>query len=131
MQVNKHGSFYIRSGWPTKIIDAMDGYAQNSYIFSPNNELLAVDQIGVGRVMVRALRYWAAVLGITVETKNAQGILHTLTDLGRLIAQYDPYCQRTGTLWLLHRNLARNFEDATAWAWAFNLVSVRDKYWFA
>ncbi|WP_304634464.1 DUF4007 family protein [uncultured Oscillibacter sp.] len=72
MQINKHGSFYIRNGWPTKIIDAMDAQGRNSYIFSPNNELPAVDQIGVGRVMVKALRYWAAVLGITVESKTQQ-----------------------------------------------------------
>lgn len=120
MQINKHGSFYIRNGWPTKIFDVMDPQHQSSYIFSPSNELAAVDQIGVGRVMVKALRYWGTVLGITAETKNQQGILHTLTDLGRLIAQYDPYCQRRGTLWLLHRNLSHNLEEATAWSWAFN-----------
>ena len=68
MQINKHGPFYIRNGWPTKIIDAMAPQGRNSYIFSPNNELAAVDQIGVGRVIVKTLRYWAAVLGITVET---------------------------------------------------------------
>lgn len=50
----------------------MDAQGRNSYIFSPNNELPAVDQIGVGRVMVKALRYWAAVLGITVESKTQQ-----------------------------------------------------------
>ena len=125
MQINKHGSFYIRNGWPTKIIDTMDAQTQSSYIFSPSNELSAVDQIGVGRVMVKALRYWATVLGITEETKNQQGILHSLTGLGRMIAQYDPYCQRAGTLWLLHRNLARNLEEATAWSWAFNLYSAK------
>lgn len=27
MQINKHGSFYIRNGWPTKIIDAVDNNA--------------------------------------------------------------------------------------------------------
>lgn len=125
MQINKHGSFYIRNGWPTKIIDAMDPQTHNSYIFSPNNELTAVDQIGVGRVMVKALRYWGAVLGVTSEIKNQQGVLHTLTDIGHLIAQHDPYCQRVGTLWLLHRNLARNIEDATAWSWAFNLYAAK------
>ena len=121
MQINKHGSFYIRNGWPTKIIDAMDAQGRNSYIFSPNNELPAVDQIGVGRVMVKALRYWAAVLGITVESKTQQGVLHTLTSFGEMIAEYDPYCQRVGTLWLLHRNLSGSIEGAAAWSVACNL----------
>lgn len=117
MQINKHGSFYIRNGWPTKIVDAIQ---EDANIFSPNNELKAVDAIGVGRVMVKALRYWSVVLGIAIEGKNQQGICHTLTDLGRKIAVDDPYCRSIGTLWLLHRNLACNIDEATAWAWAFN-----------
>lgn len=125
MQINKHGSFYIRNGWPTKIIDTIDKETNSTYIFSPNNELQAVDQIGVGRVMIKALRYWSAVLGITLESKTQQGVLHTLSNLGRFIAKYDPYCQRTGTLWLLHRNLACNEDEATAWAWAFNMYAAK------
>ena len=125
MQINKHGSFYIRNGWPTKIIDTMDKQTQNTHIFSPNNELEAVDLIGVGRVMVKALRYWASASGITVESKTPQGVVHSLSEIGTLIAQYDPYCRHLGTLWLLHRNLARNFEEATAWAWAFNIYTAK------
>ena len=60
MQINKHSSFYLRNGWPTKIIDAIPG---NPYIFSPANELAAVDSLGVGRVMVKAMRYWAYTTG--------------------------------------------------------------------
>ena len=63
MQISKHGSFYIRNGWPTKIMDAL----REPHIFSPNNELYAVDTIGVGRVMIKAMRYWATVLGIASE----------------------------------------------------------------
>ena len=117
MQINKHGSFYLRNGWPTKILDAIQG---NPYIFSPANELDAVDTLGVGRVMVKAMRYWAYTTGITLETKDQQGVYHTLSELGECIFQYDPYCQNEGTLWLLHRNLARDYENATMWAWAFN-----------
>lgn len=122
MQINKHGSFYIRNGWPTKIIDAVN-FDQN--IFSPNNEANAVDNIGVGRVMIKALRYWSTVLGITFEGKNQQGICHQFTNLGNKIREYDPYCQTIGTLWLLHRNLACDISDATAWAWAFNNYPVK------
>ena len=117
MQINKHGSFYIRNGWPTKIIDAVN---ENANVFSPNNEANAVDNIGVGRVMVKALRYWSTSMGITIEGKNQQGICHSLSSLGEMIDKYDPYCQSIGTLWLLHRNLSCNIDEATAWAWAFN-----------
>lgn len=117
MQINKHSSFYIRNGWPTKIIDAVN---ENANVFSPNNEANAVDSMGVGRVMVKALRYWSTSMGITEEGKNQQGICHKLSKLGEMINRYDPYCQAIGTLWLLHRNLSCNIEEATAWAWAFN-----------
>lgn len=73
MQINKHGSFYIRNGWPTKIMDAI---TNDPLVFSPNNELNAVDVIGVGRVMVKSMRYWASVMGIAVEAKIPQGVFH-------------------------------------------------------
>lgn len=120
MQINKHGSFYIRNGWPTKVIDAI---LRDDHIYSPNNELLAVDTIGVGRVMIKSMRYWATVLGLASEGKDQQGVCHNLTPLGELISECDPYCTDLGTLWLLHRNLARNEDEATAWYWAFNVLT--------
>lgn len=117
MQINKHGSFYIRNGWPTKIMDAV---SNDALVFSPNKELDAVDNIGVGRVMIKAMRYWATAMGLTVEFKTQSGVSHELTGLGRVLSLSDPYFQNKGTLWLLHRNLARNIDDATAWYWAFN-----------
>ena len=123
MQINKHSSFYLRNGWPTKIIDVIH---EHPYIFSPVNEHEAVDTLGVGRVMVKAMRYWAYTTGITLETKDQQGVYHALSELGSCIEQYDPYCQDIGTLWLLHRNLARDEENATMWEWAFNSFRQRE-----
>ena len=82
MMINKHGSFYIRNGWPTKIID---GIQKEKHIFSPNNELNAVDELGVGRVMVKAMRYWTQVLGLAEEEKGQQGIANILSPLANLI----------------------------------------------
>ena len=122
MQINKHGSFYIRNGWPTKVIDAVKN---NNYIFSPNNELAAIDGIGVGRIMIKAMRYWSVVLGLTYETKTSQGVFHSLTELGEIIFKYDPYCQNIGSLWLMHRSLSCNKDSATAWYWAFNEMNAK------
>ena len=44
----------MRSGWGTKIIQAVE---EDDTIFSPSNEQKAVDRIGLGRVMIKALRY--------------------------------------------------------------------------
>lgn len=118
--IGRHGSFYVRNGWPTKILEAI---SENEAIFSPNKELEAVDEIGVGRVMIKAMRYWANALGIAKENKTSQGVIIKPTCLGKLIKEYDPYFQNTGSLWLLHRNLTRLDSEATAWYWAFNLFN--------
>ena len=118
MQINKHGTFYIRNGWPTKIVDTV---TNSPHIFSPAFERDAVDEMGVGRVMVKAMRYWAYATGITEEIKEPQGVQHRLTELGNFVADFDLYCQKIGTLWLMHRSLATDLNNTTAWAWAFNL----------
>lgn len=117
MVINKHGSFYLRSGWGTKIIQAVES---DDMIFTPAKELDAVDKIGLGRVMIRALRYWADASGLVSEKKIQGGIKKRRTTLFDLIAENDRYFQKPGSLLLLHRNLATNKENATAWYWAFN-----------
>ena len=117
MVINKHGSFYLRSGWGTKIIQAVEA---NDMIFSPANEQEAVDRIGLGRVMIKALRYWADASGLTTEDKAQGGIVERRTALFDLLETNDRYFQKPGSLLLLHRNIALNEESATAWYWAFN-----------
>lgn len=117
MIINKHGSFYLRSGWGTKILQAV---CEDDMIFTPANELKAVDNIGLGRVMIKALRYWSDATGLTMEQKIQGGIKQEKTELFDLIEKYDRYFQKIGSLLLVHRNLARNASNATAWYWAFN-----------
>ena len=117
MVINKHGSFYLRSGWGTKIIQAVEA---DNMIFSPANEQEAVDRIGLGRVMIKALRYWADASGLTTEEKVQGGIAERRTNLFDLLEANDRYFQKPGSLLLLHRNIALNEENATAWYWAFN-----------
>ena len=117
MVINKHGSFYLRSGWGTKIIQAVEA---DDMVFSPVNEQEAVDRIGLGRVMIKALRYWADASGLTTEEKVQGGIAERRTDLFDLLEANDRYFQKPGSLLLLHRNIALNEENATAWYWAFN-----------
>ena len=117
MIINKHGSFYLRRGWGTKIVQAVEA---DTMIFSPSKEQEAVDRIGLGRVMIKALRYWADVSGLTVEEKKQGGIAEKRTYLFNLIEANDRYFQKSGSLLLLHRNIALNKENATAWYWAFN-----------
>ncbi len=117
MVVNKHGSFYMRSGWGTKIIQAVE---QDDAIFAPAKEPDAIDNIGVGRVMITAMRYWADVMGLTTEVKTNNVIRKIPTELFNLLKSYDPYFQKLGTLLLMHRNTVVNEQEATAWYWLFN-----------
>lgn len=117
MVINKHGSFYMRSGWGTKIIDAVSEYPD---IFSPSREQTAIDTIGLGRIMIKALRYWAGAMGLCIEKKGNASIILIPTDEFRVIAEKDKYFQRNVSLLLMHRNLANNKDNATAWYWFFN-----------
>ncbi len=117
MVLNKHGSFYMRSGWGTKIQQAVNSDAA---IFAPANEQDAIDEIGLGRVMIKALRYWSDAMGLTYEKKEQNVIKKYKTSLFAYIENYDPYFQKLGTLVLLHRNIVNNIDEATAWYWLFN-----------
>ncbi len=117
MVINKHGSFYMRSGWGTKIIEAVSDHPD---IFSPANEQVAVDEIGLGRIMIKALRYWAGAIRLCTEEKGNAGIVLNPTDEFNIIALRDKYFQKNESLLLMHRNLATNVDEATAWYWLFN-----------
>ena len=117
MVVNKHGSFYMRSGWGTKIIQAVE---EDDMIFTPSNEQQAIDNIGLGRIMIKALRYWSEAMQLTREEKTKTGIRLVPESIYDNIKNYDLYFQRQGSLLLMHRNLALNEENATAWYWVFN-----------
>lgn len=117
MVVNKHGSFYMRSGWGTKIIQAVE---EDDMIFTPSNEQQAIDNIGLGRIMIKALRYWSEAMQLTREEKTQTGIKLVPESIYHNIKNYDLYFQKQGSLLLMHRNLALNEENATAWYWLFN-----------
>ncbi|SCP97763.1 DUF4007 family protein [Anaerobium acetethylicum] len=120
MVVNKHGSFYMRSGWGTKIIRAVEA---DDMIFTPSKEQDAIDNVGLGRIMIKALRYWSEAMQLTEEEKTQGGIKLIPEPIYDEIKQYDLYFQRQGSLLLMHRNLALNKENATAWYWMFNEYS--------
>lgn len=117
MVVNKHGSFYMRSGWGTKIIRAVE---EDDMIFTPSSEQEAIDNIGLGRIMIKALRYWSEAMQLTYEEKTQNGIRLVPEEIYNNIKKYDLYFQRQGSLIMMHRNLALNKENATAWYWVFN-----------
>ena len=86
-----HDSFYCKSLWLKK------GYDFVSANKNFNSEDAVVD-LGVGKNMVAAIRYWLRAFGL-LEENNTTEIANYLfnNENGK-----DPYIEDLGTLWLLH-----------------------------
>lgn len=114
MPFAKHESFYIREGWLYKGLCAVH---EDSAIFVSAD---APERLGLGKNMVRALRFWMQATGLAEETTSNRVRVQTLTPLGEMIRERDPYLELDGTLWLIHHQLISSQDQATAWYWFFN-----------
>jgi len=110
MKYSGHESFSIRKDWLAKGIRKFNSFKKD--------ELSAMDDLGIGKNMVKSLRYWLKVTGITTDEVKKK--IFELSDLGKLIQTNDPYTEELGTLWLLHYELAKNKDNATSWYYFFN-----------
>ena len=121
MKFRGHETFFIRKGWLSK---GMKYVKQNGAVFVSKDEK-PMDVLGIGSNMVKSLRYWLQVAGITQEKKSGKRI-QTFTPLGELIYQYDRYIEEQGTLALLQYHLANNEEEATSWYYFFNFFKMQE-----
>lgn len=116
-----HSSFYLRSGWLKKGVEYVLK-DNKEYIFSKNN-ILAIDYLGIGSVMVQSLKFWMNTLDILEKENKEYKLKREIVT----ILKYDPYLQKTNTLWLLHIYIMerdnRN-ENPVLW----NLLIRRKKY---
>lgn len=110
MKYSGHESFSIRKNWLQKGIRKIDAFKKD--------DLEAMDELGLGRNMVKSLRYWLKATGLS-DDEPKKKILE-LSDFGKVVASHDPYIQETGTLCLIQYNLATNKENATSWYFLFN-----------
>lgn len=125
----KHETFHIREGWLFKGMSAIFEMAQGDTVYNFFLESDAPERLGMGRNMVRSLRYWMQATGLAVEQYEGRSVPR-LTEFGELVWQNDPYLENEGTLWLIHYYLSCNREEATSWYWFFNHfapVSFSDK----
>lgn len=115
MRFRGHETFFIRKGWLYK---GMKNVVADATVFMGNNGN-PMDILGIGSNMVKALRYWLQVVGLTAEPTSGKRY-QQLTPLGEIIYHNDKYIEEMGTLWLLQYKLASNRDDATAWYYFFN-----------
>jgi len=113
-----HETFVFRYGWLKKAIDAV---ADNPETFVSED---AMSVLGVGKNMVRSIRYWALATRVLEEEPKTRGAKLKPTALGQLLlgqSGLDPYLEDVNSLWALHWNLSTNERRCTTWCWAFNL----------
>lgn len=102
-----HRGFPLRLGWLRKV---HVGVQANPALFSPSYAEHAVIDLGVGRSLVPALKYWSSAFGLIRETGAGS---YAVTRRGRWLLDYpddgpgvdhgaDPWIEKPETLWLLH-----------------------------
>jgi len=106
----RHETFHPRFSWLKKGFDAA---SENTSIFLQED---APVRLGVGKNMVRSIRYWCRAFKILQDDQP--------TAFGKklLAAQgWDMFLENPASLWLLHWNLLKPTCEATAWYYVFNL----------
>lgn len=113
MAYARHESFYLRDKWVSKGMKAIREDPQFFY------DKEGFEKIGLGKNMVRSLRFWLLAMDLMDEKKEKK---HELTNLGELIFNTDRLLQKNETVAVLHYHLVRNAKDlATVFYWFFNV----------
>ncbi len=105
----RHETFHPRFGWLKK---GFDRASQNSQVFLAED---ATVQLGVGKNMVRSIRYWCAAFKLLADDAPTAFGEQLLGRRG-----WDPYIEDPASLWLLHWQLLQAPCLATTWHFVFN-----------
>ncbi len=111
-----HETFAFRFAWLPKAVEAV---LDSPYAFS--DETQAMIDLGVGKNMVRSIRFWAVGTGVIEPSDNGgfklsrfgEQVFHPETGL-------DPFLEDDQTLWLLHWQLAHARRPLFAWDFLLN-----------
>lgn len=111
-----HETFAFRHAWLPKAYRLLE---QDKAAFSDEDS--AMVELGLGKNMVRSLRFWAEATGLA---RPASGRGLELTEFARAVFSpdgFDPYLEDVRTLWLLHWNLSARAKGALfAWRLLLN-----------
>ena len=119
-RISGHESFPCRYAWLPKVVRNL---ADNPLLFS--NEENAMVELGVGKNMVRSMRFWAQTAGVANPIRGGG---YGLTELGKSVLGTngsDPFLEDIRTLWLLHWNLS-TATPSPLLAWDFLLNRWQD-----
>jgi len=114
MRFSGHESFACRYAWLPKALQAVTASPE---IFS--DEDAAMMELGVGKNMVRSIRFWAEAGGMVEPARSGL----SPSSLGQQIfldAGFDPFLEDITTLWLIHWKLSTNANPLLAWDFLLN-----------
>jgi uncharacterized protein DUF4007 len=114
-RLSGHDSFVCRYAWLPKAVKSI---LANPFIFQDDEK--DIIEMGVGKNMVKSIKFWIDVMGIVHHDRHAG---YSLTAFGKALFQdeYDPYLEDIKTLWLLHWQLSSHVESPVfAWDYMLN-----------
>jgi Protein of unknown function (DUF4007) len=110
-----HETFPCRYAWLPKAFAAIDS---DRSAFS--DEESAMIRLGVGKNMVRAIRFWMVEMSVAIRHEDGgyqpSAFARSVLDKKKGI---DPFLQDIRTLWLLHWNLCTHNLEDPLFAWEF------------
>jgi Protein of unknown function (DUF4007) len=109
----RHETFHLRFSWLSKGFQALQ---RDASIFEREE---AVVELGVGKNMVRSIRYWL----MATQMAELDGLELRPTPIGTELLGlrgWDPYLEDESTIWLLHWLLCSSTNQATVNYWFFN-----------
>ena len=116
-RISGHESFPCRYTWLPKAVRGLDA---DPKLFADEEQ--AMVDLGVGKNMVRSIRFWSLATGMVAV--KSKGVPPVLTDLAvNLLGKrgLDPFLEDRRTLWLLHWNLSTNVQTPLlAWDYFLN-----------
>lgn len=117
----RHETFTPRYGWLKR---GYDRCSVNAHVFNDEN---AIEQLGVGKNMVRSIRYWCILFRL-LEDDVKPGCLKP-SDFGNRLLDtekgWDPYLEDPASLWLLHWQIFRPPFIAVTWNIAFSYITLQ------
>ncbi len=115
----RHETFHPRWGWIKKAVDA----GVDPTTFTADDATL---RLGVGKNMVRAIRFWGHATKTLTHVPNPENsrVPHSVpTRIGWAVFGnhgWDPYTEHPGTLWLLHWLMLAPRSELPVWWTAFS-----------
>jgi len=111
-----HETFPCRYSWLPKAYVAITA---DPRVFADEDR--AMISLGVGKNMVRAIRFWAQVAGLADGAVDGS---YRMTSFGQAVFGkdgFDPFLEDIRTLWLIHWRLATNVDEPLfAWDYLLN-----------